>query len=69
MFPSLYFPQERPQDGPHTAELDRGGRVRTDQDAQLPAVRVEPSARQFFQVQHLSTHTHESLASTITNTH
>lgn len=52
---SIVLPlQQGPQDGPDTAQLDRGGRVRTDQDAQLPALGIEPSACQFFQIQHLN---------------
>lgn len=46
--------QQGPQDGSDTAQLDRGSRVRADQDAQLPALGIEPSTCQFFQIQHLS---------------
>lgn len=50
--------------------------MRFDQDAQLPAVGVEPSACQFFQVQHLSVrgpasavyYRHYSYSTTTTNT-
>lgn len=50
---SLFHLQQGPQNGAAAAVVRGGGRSGADQDAQPPALRVESSARELLQVEHL----------------